>query len=181
MQLIILDRDGVINEDSDDFIKSPDEFIVYPGVIDSLVRLSQSGYTIAIATNQSGIARGLFTLQTLNAIHQKLIDLVQAKGGKIDGIFYCPHIDQDNCSCRKPKTGLFEQIAQYFNISLKGVPSVGDSLRDLQAASKMQCQPIHVLTGKGKKTREQGNLPEGTLLFNNLNEVCDFLLTSKRN
>lgn len=176
MKLIILDRDGVINRDSDDFIKSPDEWIPLPGALEAIARLNKSGYRVAVATNQSGVARGLFNMVTLNAIHQKLHAAAQHIGADIDSIFFCPHSAADNCDCRKPKAGLLRAIGKRYDVSLKGVPTVGDSLRDLQAGYVLGCTPYLVLTGKGEKTREKGGLPPGTLIFKDLSAVVDHLL-----
>jgi len=176
MKLIILDRDGVINRDSDDFIKSPDEWIALPGSLEAIARLNQGGYQVAVATNQSGVARGLFSIVTLNAIHQKLHASAQQIGAHIDAIFFCPHAASDNCDCRKPKPGMLRAIGQRFGVALKGVPVVGDSLRDLQSGYVLGCTPYLVLTGKGEKTREKGGLPPGTQIFPNLAAVADHLL-----
>ncbi len=154
MKLIILDRDGVINEDSDDYIKSESEWRPIPGSLEAIALLHQQGYTISVATNQSGIARGLYSLEVLQAIHQKMLDSVAAYGGKIDSIFYCPHGPQDACDCRKPKPGLFWQIAKHYQVNLNNVPAVGDSWRDLQAAMAVNARPFLVLTGKGAKTQQ---------------------------
>ena len=178
MKLIILDRDGVINHDSDDFIKSPDEWIPIPGSLEAIARLHQAGYRVVVCTNQSGIARGLFNIVTLNAIHQKLHAAVRMVGGEIDAIFFCPHAADDNCECRKPKPGMLQEIAKRFDVSLKGVPTVGDSLRDLQAGFVVGCTPYLVLTGKGEKTRTKGGLPPGTTVYPNLAAVVDQLLKS---
>ncbi len=175
MQLIILDRDGVINEDSDAFVKSLEEWLPLPGAIEAIARLSQAGWTIAIATNQSGLARGYFSPETLDAMHTRLQQLVAEQGGKVDLIRYCPHGPDDDCACRKPKPGLFRQIAAHFACDLKGVPTVGDSLRDLQAGVSEGCKPYLVLTGKGHKTASQ-SLPEGTQIFADLAAVADHLL-----
>ena len=131
MKLIILDRDGVINVDSAQFIKSPDEWRPIPGSLEAISRLAESGYKIVVATNQSGVGRGLFDMDTLNAIHEKMIKAVAGVGGRIDAIFFCAHAADSTCDCRKPKTGMFEQIAERFNVDLQGLPTVGDSLRDL--------------------------------------------------
>jgi D-glycero-D-manno-heptose 1,7-bisphosphate phosphatase len=176
MKLIILDRDGVINHDSEDFIKSPAEWIPIPGSLEAIARLNQAGYRVVVATNQSGIARGLFDVATLNAIHQKLHNAAQQAGADIDAIFYCPHAADDNCDCRKPKPGMLQTIASRFNTSLKGVPNVGDSLRDLQAGYGMDCVPYLVLTGKGQRTLEKGGLPPGTVVYPDLASVVDSLL-----
>jgi D-glycero-D-manno-heptose 1,7-bisphosphate phosphatase len=176
MKLIILDRDGVINHDSDNFIKSPDEWVPIPGSLEAIARLHQAGYRVVVATNQSGVARGLFNIFTLNAIHQKLHTAVKLVGGEIDAIFFCPHAADDNCDCRKPKAGLLHEIAKRFDISLKGVPTVGDSLRDLQAGFVAGCTPYLVLTGKGQKTQAKGGLPPGTTVYPDLAAVVDHLL-----
>ena len=133
MKLVILDRDGVINFDSDHFIKSPAEWKPIPGSLEAIARLTQAGFKVVVASNQSGIDRGLFDMDTLNAIHDKMHRAVKAVGGRIDAIFYCPHSADSNCSCRKPKPGMFERIAACFNIDLGATYAIGDSLRDLQA------------------------------------------------
>ncbi|TVP92222.1 MAG: D-glycero-beta-D-manno-heptose 1,7-bisphosphate 7-phosphatase [Pseudomonadaceae bacterium] len=175
MRLIILDRDGVINEDSDAFVKSLEEWRPLPGAIDAIARLSRAGWTIAIATNQSGLARGYFSTATLEAMHAHLRQLVAEQGGQVDLIRYCPHGPNDGCDCRKPKSGLFQQIAAHFACDLHNVPTVGDSLRDLQAGVSMGCTPYLVLTGKGQKTASQ-SLPAGTQTFADLAAVADHLL-----
>jgi D-glycero-D-manno-heptose 1,7-bisphosphate phosphatase len=176
MKLIILDRDGVINQDSPAFIKSPAEWIPVPGSLEAIARLNQANYRVVIASNQSGIARELFDMSTLNAIHQKLHNSAQQVGASIDAIFFCPHAAIDNCDCRKPKAGMFEEIAKRFKVSLKGVPTVGDSLRDLQAGFISGCVPYLVLTGKGQKTSETGGLPPGTTVYRDLSAMVDALL-----
>lgn len=176
MKLIILDRDGVINHDSDAFIKSPKEWIPIPGSLEAIARLNQAGYRVVVATNQSGVARGLLDIVTLNAIHQKLHESAKQLGATIDAVFFCPHAADDNCDCRKPKPGMLQSIAKRFNVNLKGVPNIGDSLRDLQAGFVTGCVPYLVLTGKGEKTREKGGLPPGTMIYANLAAVVDHLL-----
>ena len=176
MKMIILDRDGVINHDSPAFIKSPAEWIPIPGSLEAIARLNQAGYRVVIASNQSGIARELFDMAILNAIHDKLHTSAQQVGADIDAIFFCPHAAIDNCDCRKPKAGMFEEISKRFKVSLKGVPTVGDSLRDLQAGYISGCVPYLVLTGKGQKTLETGGLPPGTQVFPDLASMVDALL-----
>ena len=171
MKLVILDRDGVINQDSDQFIKNPDEWKPIPGSLEAIARLNHSGYRVVVASNQSGIGRGLFDMAALNAINDKMYRALGLFGGRIDALFYCPHAAEADCDCRKPRPGMFLDIAQRFNVSLSGVPSVGDSLRDLQAAATAGAQPILVLTGKGKKTKAAGGLPEGTHSFADLAEA----------
>lgn len=176
MKLVILDRDGVINFDSAQFIKSPEEWKPIPGSLEAIARLNQAGYRVALATNQSGVGRGLFDMATLNSIHEKMHKLLSQYGGRIDALFYCPHAADSKCACRKPNSGMFEEIANRFNMDLKGVPAIGDSLRDLQAGAAMGCVPILVKTGKGEKTLEAGNLPENTLVFADLSEAVKHLL-----
>lgn len=179
MKLVILDRDGVINHDSAQFIKSPAEWKPVPGSLEAIAKLNQAGYRVVVATNQSGVGRGLFEMDTLNAIHEKMHKAVSAAGGRIDAIFFCPHAAADNCDCRKPLPGMFKRISECLNVNLAGVPAIGDSLRDLKAAETMGCQPLLVLTGKGTKTRDDGNLPEGTQVFADLAEAVDWVLGSR--
>jgi D-glycero-D-manno-heptose 1,7-bisphosphate phosphatase len=168
MKLVILDRDGVINEDSESFIKGPDEWHPIPGSLEAIARLNQAGYHVVLATNQSGIGRGLFELSTLNAIHDKMHRALAQIGGRIDAVFFCPHAHDANCGCRKPRPGLLEEISRRFNVELKGVPAIGDSLRDLQAAAAVGALPILVLTGKGELTRSAGDLPPETQIYPDL-------------
>ena len=180
MKLVILDRDGVINFDSAQFIKNPAEWKPIPGSLEAIARLNQSGYTVVVATNQSGVGRSLLDMDTLNSIHEKMHKMLFAVGGRIDAIFYCPHTADSACNCRKPKPGMFKRISETMNINLKGVPAVGDSLRDLQACAAVGCLPMLVRTGKGEKTRAEGNLPEGTLEFANLAAAVDHILAVKK-
>lgn len=168
MKLVILDRDGVINVDSDQFIKTPDEWKPIPGSLEAIARLSHSGYRVVVCSNQSGVGRGLLDMTSLNAINDKMYKALAPFGGRIDALFYCPHPAEANCACRKPRPGMFEDIAKRFNVPLAGVPSVGDSLRDMQASVAAGCQPILVLTGKGRKTLAAGGLPEGTQVYDDL-------------
>ncbi len=175
-KLIVLDRDGVINEDSDAFIKTLDEWIPLPGSIEAIARLSRAGWQVCIATNQSGLARGLFDTATLDSMHDRLRELVAGQGGRIELILHCPHGPDDGCECRKPKPGLFRQIADHYGYSdLAGVPAVGDSLRDLQAGAALGATPYLVRTGKGAVTLERP-LPPGTLVFADLSSVARHLL-----
>lgn len=152
MKAIILDRDGVINQDSPEFIKSPDEWIPLKGSIEAIAKLKRAGYAIFIITNQSGVARKLFTVGTLTRIHQKMIKAVSHQGGEIDAILYCPHGPDDGCKCRKPQPGLFLELAERLNLSLTDIPAVGDSIRDLYAAKAAGAKPILVKTGNGQKS-----------------------------
>jgi D-glycero-D-manno-heptose 1,7-bisphosphate phosphatase len=171
MKLIILDRDGVINVDSDQFIKSPDEWKPIPGSLEAIARLNQWGWRVVVASNQSGVGRGLFGMDTLNAINDKMVKSLAQVGGRLDAIFFCPHSADSTCECRKPKPGLLIQVGQRFNVDLKGVPTVGDSLRDLQAGIAVGCTPYLVLTGKGTKTQQDPALPKGTLIYPDLAAV----------
>jgi len=155
MRLVILDRDGVINEDSDAYIKSPNEWVPIAGSLEAIARLCRHEYRVVIVTNQSGIARGLYSMDMLNKIHIRMLDHIRQKGGQIDAILFCPHGPDDHCDCRKPKPGLFLELAQRLKVNLTGVPSVGDSLRDLQAAQAVNALPVLVETGKGKDARAQ--------------------------
>ena len=168
MKLVILDRDGVINFDSDQFIKSPEDWKPIPGSLEAIARLNQAGYRVVVATNQSGIGRGLFDMAMLNSIHDKLYRSLSQVGGRIDALFYCPHSAELNCQCRKPRPGMFEDISRRFNTPLLGVPSIGDSLRDLKASEAVGALPMLVKTGKGQRTLDAGDLPEGTLVFPDL-------------
>ncbi|MGH8687553.1 MAG: D-glycero-beta-D-manno-heptose 1,7-bisphosphate 7-phosphatase [Burkholderiales bacterium] len=168
MKLVILDRDGTINQDSAQYIKSPAEWKPIKGSLEAIARLTQSGHRVVVATNQSGIARGLFDTATLNAIHDAMQRAVQQAGGRIDAIFFCPHAGEAACDCRKPKPGMLLEIGRRLNTPLEGVPMVGDSLRDLEAAAAAGARPVLVLTGKGRRTRDGGGLPPGTEVFPDL-------------
>jgi D-glycero-D-manno-heptose 1,7-bisphosphate phosphatase len=176
MKLVILDRDGVINHDSASYIKSPEEWKPIAGSLEAIALLNQAGYRVLIATNQSGVGRGLFDMATLNAIHDKMHRALSLVGGRVDGIFYCPHANDAGCACRKPRPGLLDEISKRFGVSLDGVPFIGDSLRDLQAGAAVGALPVLVLTGKGKKTCKDGDLPEGTVVHADLAEAVRSLL-----
>ncbi len=176
MKLIILDRDGVINYDSAEYIKNPDEWRPIPGSLEAIARLNHAGYRVVIATNQSGVGRGLFEMATLNAIHEKMHRTLAQVGARVDAVFFCPHAQEADCACRKPRAGLLEEIGRRFNHDLHNVPAVGDALRDLEAAVAVGAQPILVLTGKGHKTRREAKLPPGTQIYANLAETADALI-----
>jgi D-glycero-D-manno-heptose 1,7-bisphosphate phosphatase len=179
MKLVILDRDGTINADSDEFIKSPQEWQPLPGALEAIARLNHAGWHVAIASNQSGLGRGLFDVASLNAMHAKMHKLLAAHGGRIDAIFYCPHSADEGCNCRKPAPGLFEQIGERFGAELSGVPVVGDSLRDLQAGVAVGCEPHFVLTGKGAQFRDRplpDTFPPGTRVHADLAAFADWLV-----
>lgn len=180
MKLIILDRDGVINEDSDDYIKSPDEFIPIAGALTAIARLKQAGYTVVVATNQAGVGRGLFDLGTLDAIHEKLHRELGRVGGSLDGIFFCPHHPDEACECRKPKPGLLLEIARRFQVSLESVPVIGDALRDVEAARAVGALPILVRTGKGMRTLGSHSAQlHDVMIYDDLAQVVESLVSSK--
>jgi D-glycero-D-manno-heptose 1,7-bisphosphate phosphatase len=179
MKLVILDRDGTINEDRDDYVKSPEEWQPLPQALEAIARLNHAGWHVAVVTNQSGLGRGLFDVATLNAMHAKMNKLLAAAGGRVDAVFYCPHSPDEACGCRKPLPGLFEQIGERYGIDLQGVPCVGDSLRDLQAGHAVGCAPHLVLTGKGEQFRQRElspAFPAGTRVHNDLSGFVDWLL-----
>ncbi|MDO6461339.1 D-glycero-beta-D-manno-heptose 1,7-bisphosphate 7-phosphatase [Granulosicoccaceae sp. 1_MG-2023] len=177
MKLIVLDRDGVINEDSDEYIKSPEEWVPVPGSVEAIASLTQAGYSVIVFTNQSGLARGLFDITTLHGIHQKMQKTINKAGGRIEAVFFCPHASGDGCNCRKPKPGMLHSIMERLDVELAGVPVVGDSLRDLQAAMAVGAAPVLVLSGKGEKTREANpGLEDHIPVFDNLAAYVDHLL-----
>lgn len=175
MALIILDRDGVINHDSDDFIKSPAEWEPIEGSLEAIARLNHAGYRVVVITNQSGIARGLLDVNMLSRIHSKMRRMLAQVGGKLEAILYCPHGPDDECDCRKPQDGAFAELAHRLRINLDNVLAVGDSLRDLQAAQAAGAQPILVKTGKGEQTLAKG-IPDGVPVYDNLSAVVTSLL-----
>jgi D-glycero-D-manno-heptose 1,7-bisphosphate phosphatase len=176
VKLIVLDRDGVINRDSDQFIKSPEEWRPIPGSLEAVARLNHAGFRVVVATNQSGIGRGLFDMATLNAIHEKMHKALAQVGGRVDALFYCPHTADSDCECRKPKPGMLREIGVRFGLEMTGVPCVGDSGRDLQAAEAVGAQPILVLTGKGEVTLREGSFPKNTVIFPDLAFAASALL-----
>ena len=177
MKLVILDRDGVINVDSDDYIKTPEEFQPIPGSLEAITRLNQAGYRVVVATNQSGVARGYLTLDGLNRIHAKLARALTAVGGHLDAIVYCPHGPDEGCACRKPKPGMYLEIASRLGVTLTDVPAVGDALRDVQAAEAAGARPILVRTGKGERTlTASASQLRGVPVYADLAAVVDHLL-----
>jgi D-glycero-D-manno-heptose 1,7-bisphosphate phosphatase len=177
---ILLDRDGVINEDSDEYIKSPEEWIPIPGSLDAIARLNRAGWRVVVVSNQSGVARRLFDIEVLMRINAKMHRLLSEIGGRIEANFFCPHGPQDGCSCRKPLPGLLRDFAERLRLDLRGVPFVGDSRRDLEAAIAVEAQPILVRTGKGARTLEKLGSPGSLPVFKNLAEVADALLVETR-
>lgn len=175
-KLVILDRDGVINEDSDDYIKTVDEFVFIPGSLEAIARLTNAGVHVAVATNQSGLARGYFDLDTLNQMHAKLQRALAGMGGQIDLIAFCPHGPDEGCECRKPLPGLYREIGERLDTDLANVPVIGDSLRDLEAARAVGARPILVQTGKGQHTVAAGKGLEGVAVYEDLAAAVDGLL-----
>lgn len=175
---MILDRDGVINHDSDAYIRSVQEWVPIPGSVSAIAALSKAGWTVAVATNQSGIARGYYPVATLEAMHQRLRDLVASEGGEVGLIVYCPHGPDDGCNCRKPRPGMLQAIAAHYAVALPGVWFVGDSASDLQAARAVQAQPVLVKTGKGEKTASTG-VGGDTLVFDDLAAVAQALINTQ--
>ncbi len=176
VKLVILDRDGVINQDRDDFVKNSVEWVPIEHSLEAIANLTQSGWRVVVATNQSGIGRGLFDMHALNAMHEKMHRLVGQAGGRIDAVVFCPHAADHGCECRKPLPGMVLEIAERFNVKLEGLPLIGDSLRDLEAIAAVGGQPMLVKTGKGVKTLAAGKLPENTLVFNDLYDAAEHLI-----
>lgn len=178
-RLVVLDRDGVINQESPDFIRTPAEWLPIAGSLEAIARLSRAGWLVAVATNQSGVGRGIITAQNLAAIHADMTRAIEDAGGTLSGIFVCPHRPDQGCDCRKPLPGLLRQIEQRLGIPLAGRPVVGDSLRDLEAGAAVGAVPVLVRTGNGIATEGSGQLPERTWVFADLAAVVDWLLSAK--
>lgn len=175
MAFVILDRDGVINEDSDAFIKHPTEWIAIPRSLEAIALLTRAAFRVVVLTNQSGIARGLFDIQTLDLIHAKMSAQIAEAGGRIEGVFVCPHGPDEGCACRKPRTGLFANFARQFGTKLQGIPAIGDSLRDIEAARSVGADPLLVTTGKGQQTLHD-NPRLGVPVFPDLYEAARHVL-----
>jgi len=180
MKLIILDRDGVINEDSDEYIKSPDEWIPIPGSLEAIGKLSQNGFRIIIITNQSGIGRKIFSVDMLHAIHKKMITHLSEFGGVIDGILFCPCKPEDHCNCRKPKPGLYNDVSNRLQMSLKNVFCVGDKITDIEAAKNAGGSPILVRTGKSKDEVNDKLIPKHVPVYNDLASFVDKIITEEQ-
>lgn len=174
LKLVVLDRDGTINRDSADFVKSADEWVPLPGSPEAIAKLNRAGYTVTVASNQSGLARGLFDESALEKIHRKMQQVVCAAGGRIDRIVWCPHHPDAGCTCRKPEPGLLKQLAEYYGVPLRGVPVIGDSARDLDAARAVAARPILVRTGNGKRTEEAGKAGDAEV-YDDLAAAADVL------
>lgn len=178
MKLIILNRDGVINQDSDELIKSPEEWIAIPGSLKAISRLNRAGYQLVVITNQSGLGRGLFNIKTLNAIHDKMHQQLSELSGHVESILFCPHRAEDNCDCRKPKPGLYIDLQKRLGISLTGVNVVGDSLQDCQAAQEVGASPVLVRTGKGEDTISSAIGLDNIPVFDDLATFTQHLLST---
>ena len=182
-KLVIVDRDGTLNIDSDDYVKSAEEWEPYPNALHAIARLNHAGWHVVVVTNQSGLGRGLFDMATLNAMHEKMHRSLAAVGAKVDAIFFCPHTPEEACHCRKPASGLFEQIKERYGRSLEGVPNVGDSLRDLQAGAALGCESHLVLTGKGEAFRDRTlseHFPANTRVHEDLLAFADWFLVREQ-
>ncbi len=179
-RLVVLDRDGVINEDSPDYIKSPQEWHAIPGSLEAIARLNHAGWRVIVASNQSGLARGLFDFEALGSVHDKMQRLLAELGGRIDGIFFCPHGPDDGCECRKPKPGLLKDIGRRLQVDMQGVPVIGDSPRDLQAARQVKALPILVRTGNGARSEDEvrRELPEAAV-YDDLEAAVSALLDGR--
>lgn len=177
LRLVVLDRDGVINRESPDFIRRPDEWLPLPGSIEAIADLTRAGFTVVVATNQSGVGRGLLSTATLTAIHDRMTRTVEAAGGRLDGIYFCPHRPEDACECRKPLPGLLRQIEAHYGIALRGMPAVGDSYRDLQAAWRVGARAILVRTGNGAEAERRLEAGAAVEVFADLPAAAAALIT----
>ena len=177
MKLIILDRDGVINQDSKDYIKSADEWRAIPGSLEAIARLTHNGYRIVVASNQAGLARGKLTIETLNTIHYKMHDQISRYGGVIEAVFFCPHGPDDGCGCRKPEPGLYNEIARRLHVNLQGVISIGDKLSDVEAARAAGASPVLVKTGYGQSIVDNNEQPDGVPVYDDLAAAVDDLIS----
>lgn len=178
--LIILDRDGVINYDSEEYIKSPEEWLAIPGSLDAIAELNHAGFLVIVVTNQSGVGRGLYSLDTLQQIHQKLKNELAKVNGHIDDIFFCPHSPIDNCECRKPKPGMLYKIRDKYQINLNNIYFIGDSRVDMQAAIQVECKPILVLTGNGLKTKQENPELAFVETFADLRAAVKYILKKQK-
>lgn len=181
MNIVILDRDGVINEDSPTYIKSADEWHAIEGSIEAMAALSRQRFRLFVASNQSGLGRGLFTQESLDSMHTKMQGLLAQAGGEVERIFYCPHVPEDACQCRKPATGLLDQLEEHLGGSIAGAYFVGDSLKDMQLAMAKNCRPLLVLTGNGQQTAKAEELNAHDILcFDNLLAASQYILSEQR-
>lgn len=174
--LIVLDRDGVINQDSAAFIKHADEWVALPDSLKAIARLNEAGYTVAVASNQSGVGRGLLSLDTLETIHNKMQREAELQGGRLDHIVFCPHHPTDGCNCRKPLPGLLDQLASHYGCDQKDMIIVGDSLRDLEAAWAVNARACLVRTGNGKMTEAKLPADRDTEVFDNLDAAARHII-----
>ncbi|MEN9383756.1 MAG: hypothetical protein RI959_466 [Pseudomonadota bacterium] len=178
-KLIVLDRDGTLNMEPEDYLRAPEDWVPMPGALEAVARLNQGGWKVVIASNQSGLGRGLFDVATLNGVHARMHKLLAAVGGRVEAVFFCPHAPEDGCDCRKPAPGLFQQIMSRMGVLPAQVLAVGDSVRDAQAAAAAGCEAHLVLTGQSAQHRLGGfieGLPEGTRIHLDLSAFADFVL-----
>lgn len=180
MSYIILDRDGVINFDSLEYIKSPDEWIPIPRSLEAVAALNRAGFKVLIATNQSGVARGYYDIDTLDAIHEKMMRELAAVGGYVEEIFFCPHHPEDGCGCRKPKPGMLHAIQEKYAVPLNETFYIGDSMADVGAAKAAGCKLLLVMTGNGRKTLEHNPELHAVPQFADLAEAVEHVLVESR-
>lgn len=180
MNMIILDRDGVINYDSDQYIKSPDEWHAIPGSLNAIATLNRSGFKVVVATNQSGIARGYYDVAMLDLIHEKLMHELASVGGYIEEFYFCPHHPDEKCLCRKPQPGLLLRIQEKYKLDLSTTYFIGDSWVDIEAAKLAGCQPLLVLTGKGAQTLQERPTILTIPYFADLAEATDYVLSQQK-
>lgn len=180
IRLVVLDRDGVINRESPDFIRRPEEWMPLPGSIEAIVELTRAGFTVVVASNQSGVGRGLFSAATLTAIHDRMNRTIEAAGGRLDGIYFCPHRPEEACECRKPLPGLLRQIEAHYGIALRGMPAIGDSCRDLEAAWRVGARAILVRTGNGPETERRLAAGAAVEVFADLAAAATALIAETR-
>jgi D-glycero-D-manno-heptose 1,7-bisphosphate phosphatase len=181
VKLIILGRDGTLNEYRDDHVKAPEEWVPVPGALEALARLNHAGWHAVVATNQAGIGRGMIDMASINAVHQRMIKLAQGAGARIDAVFFCPHTPEEHCDCRKPMPGMMREIGSRFGVDLRHVPLVSDTLRDMQAAQAAGCEPHLVQSGRARKldaTQLQHVVAQvpGMHVHRDLGALADFLL-----
>lgn len=178
MKLVILDRDGTINEEGAEPVETSEAWRPLPGALEAIARLNHAGWHVVVAANQAGLGRGLLEVATLNAIQSKMHKMLAAVGARVDAVFFCPHAPDEGCHCRKPEPGLFEQIGERYGVDITGMPAVGDSVEDLVAGAAAGCEPHLVLTGLGAVYRGHAlpkSFPPGTLVHEDLAAFAEFL------
>lgn len=180
-KLVILGRDGVLNEYRSSHVTAPEEWVPVPGALEAVARINHAGWHTVVATNQAGIGRGMIDMAAINLVHARMHQMMMAHGARVDAVFFCPHTPEEACDCRKPQPGLLLDIGHRYNVHLATVPMVGDTLRDLQAAQAAGCEPHLVLTGRAAALDEAGlqamlqQVP-ATRVHASLDAFADFLL-----